>query len=379
MGKLNRRVKFIAKERRLSIPAEFLHEHSIQRGDAIHLAARGNTLFAFPARSWEGYQGLARQLGRWFPDDRHPFFALFEDAARVTLGSQDRVVLPRDFPFHPKETIRLHWEMVDGFLHLEAENGREPEAPPLARGPGQTSLMDFLPTPAPSPAARPTFDRRAAERSLTQRVPIEAVDFRDRTFAEKSPIPTDSLVRSVRLEGIRRPLVLLARGDDTYQVIDGFRRLAAARQLKIAQVPAVVWRDLDFDACMRLKLLETTEEASEAPTLRRLRSTLKLHEGQVDLQEIEKITGRRKRTLQRYLRVAADPLLREAIEKGRLSIFKAEEILKAGVDPETALRKRMTVKEIRAQSHRPAPSRRARRRAATPRRRGGRGTPTVPG
>ena len=38
MGKLTRRVKFIAKERRLSIPAEFLHEHGIERGDRLVIA-----------------------------------------------------------------------------------------------------------------------------------------------------------------------------------------------------------------------------------------------------------------------------------------------------------------------------------------------------
>ena len=43
---------------------------------------------------------------------------------------------------------------------------------------------------------------------------------------------------------------------------------------------------------------------------------------------IEEITGRRKRTLQRYLRVAQNPSIRGAVEAGQVSIFKAEEILK---------------------------------------------------
>ena len=85
----------------------------------------------------------------------------------------------------------------------------------------------------------------------------------------------------------------------------------------------------------------------ENSPLHRLQSTVRLHEDQVALKEIERITGRRKRTLQRYLRVAQDPRLRDAIESGRLSIFKAEEILKAGVDAELAIQERWTVKRIR--------------------------------
>ncbi len=385
MGKLSKRVKFIAAERRLSMPAEFLHAHGIERGDSIHVAVRGGSLFAFPSKAMEGYRNLGRQLAFLFPEVRHPFFTLFEDVVSVSLGSQDRVVLPREFPYHPRGTIRLHWEMVDGFLHLQAEAEKETEALPAPRLQGQISMMDFLPaggTPARQPATSPptprhAFDRRAAELEVVEKVALESIDLRDRSYADKSPIPPEGLLRSVRLEGVRKPVLLHRSDDGRLQIVDGFRRIQSARQIKLTHIPALVWQGLSHQDCLRLKLTEGGgEEAGEAPTLKRLRSTLKLHEGQVDIQEIEKITGRRKRTLQRYLRVAADPVLREAIEKGRLSIFKAEEILKAGVDPEAAVRKKMSVKEIRSQGRKPAPTRRPRKRAVT-RRRAPRGTTTV--
>jgi len=145
--------------------------------------------------------------------------------------------------------------------------------------------------------------------------------------------------------------------------VHGFRRLSAARQLKLSRVPAIVFRGLDGDDRDRLKLMEAEEPAPlDGTPLRRLQSTVKLYQGQVDLAEIEKITGRRKRTLQRYLRVAENHVLRDAIERGRLSIFKAEEILKAGIDPEMAIRRKMTVKEIRAAARRAAQNRRRPRR-----------------
>jgi hypothetical protein len=123
-------------------------------------------------------------------------------------------------------------------------------------------------------------------------------------------------------------------------------------------VPAIVWRGIDDDACRRLKLMEGPRaRVSETTTVSRLQSTLRLHEDQVALKEIEHITGRRKRTLQRYLRVAQDPTLRQAIEDGRLSIFKAEEILKAGIGAEEAIRAAWTVKHIREEGRRAGRSR----------------------
>src|SRR5690348_2086938 len=49
----------------------------------------------------------------------------------------------------------------------------------------------------------------------------------------------DVLFRSIRQGGIQQPLVVLAVGN-SYQLIDGSRRLDAARALGLPKVPAVV-------------------------------------------------------------------------------------------------------------------------------------------
>ena len=87
MGKLTRRVKFIAKERRLSIPAEFLHHHGIERGDLLVLSAVRDKLYAFPVSTWERYQALAGQLQLWFPDSEHPFMEVVRTGTQLRLGS----------------------------------------------------------------------------------------------------------------------------------------------------------------------------------------------------------------------------------------------------------------------------------------------------
>lgn len=348
MGKLTRRVKYIAKERRLSIPAEFLHHHGIERGDRFVVSAVRERLYALPLHIWDQYEELGTHLRSWFPDAEHPFGEVARNAAKLRLGSQDRVVLPRNFPFQVESSIKMHWDLVDGILMMEPEHKAVPGRPALSQPTGQGSLLDLV----GSANQQPSFDRVAATAALTEEISVSRIDWRDRSWADGSSLPGEPLVRSIKVEGLRRPLVLREIGTG-YQVIDGFRRLAAARQLRMRAVPAIVWRGIDDDACRRLKLMEPPRDKSgETTTVSRLQSTLRLHEDQVALREIEHITGRRKRTLQRYLRVAQEPALREAIEDGRLSIFKAEEILKAGIEAEDAIRGSWTVKRIREEGRR---------------------------
>ena len=345
MGKLTRRVKYIAKERRLSIPAEFLHQHSIERGDSVAVSARQHKLFIFPLHTWERHKEMAQQVQNWFPSQQSPLLDILEMAVPLRLGSQDRIVLPRDFPFQQTESTRLLWELVDGILIMEPQQATAPERPALAQPIGQASLLDLM---GSSRESSSQFSRNSAQEDLVEQISVGRIDHRDHTFSDSSGGASEALIRSIRVEGIRIPLVLRERSDGNYQVIQGFRRLAAIRDLQVRSVPALVWRGLSEDDCKRLKLMDSPAltEQEDSP-LHRLQSTVRLHEDQVALKEIERITGRRKRTLQRYLRVAQDPSLRDAIEAGRLSIFKAEEILKAGVDAELAIQERWTVKRIR--------------------------------
>ena len=345
MGKLTRRVKFIAKERRLSIPAEFLHEHGIERGDALAVSAWSERLYVFSLPDWERTKSMAAQAERFFPESAHPFLRVIEGGISLRLGSQDRIVLPRTFPFQQDQNTRMHWELVDGVLQLEPEQRLIPERAAPNAPTGQRSLLDFMAANTPT---LERFDRQEATAQLVETVSVARVAWRDRTWETDGIVAPDSLVRSIKVEGVRRPLLLREQEDGNYQVIDGFHRLAAARQLKIRSVPALVWREISEEDCRRLKLMEQPKEqvAAHSP-LQRLQSTVRLHDDQVALQEIEHITGRRKRTLQRYLRIAQDERIRDAVEAGRLSIFKAEEILKAGVDPEEAILGGWTVKTIR--------------------------------
>lgn len=349
MGKLTRIVKFIAAERRLSIPAEFLHAHSIERGSKLVVTAHGERLVVATEADLAAWNQVLAVAERLFPGGDHPFVHLAKNACTLRLGSQDRVVLPKDFPFRSERPLRLRWDLQDGLLTMEPETGAERADDEDVQ---QRSLLDYM---SANHSPTPTFEIDDAGQSLIEEVSVARIDPRDRTWANGAAQPSDAMLRSIRVEGVRRPIVLREREGGAFQVIDGFRRLQAARQLKLRSVPAVVWRGLDDDGCRRLKLLEPGRaDGTDATPRHRLQSTVRLHEDQVALKEIEHITGRRKRTLQRYLRVAQDRHVKDAVEGGRLSIFKAEEILKAGLDPDEAIREGWTVKEIRDRGRRNA-------------------------
>lgn len=349
MGKLTRIVKYIAPERRLSIPAEFLHEHSIRRGDPIIISATADRLFALPPSLFERWTHLGAQARRWFPEASHPLLDALERGHTVRLGSQDRVVLPKDLAFTLDRSTRMHWEVDGGLLQMQPEMPAAADRAPLADGPGQRSLLEYISANHQPPQA---FQREAAANALVEEVSVARIDHRDRTWGNGASMPADSMIRSVKVEGVRVPIVLRELASGGFQVIDGWKRLQAARQLRLKAVPAIVWRGVDDDTIRRIKLLEAPREEEDSTPRLRLQNTVRLHEDQVALHEIEHITGRRKRTLQRYLRVAQDRVVKDAVECGRLSIFKAEEILKAGVSADEAIREGWTVKEIRDQGRR---------------------------
>jgi ParB/RepB/Spo0J family partition protein len=54
------------------------------------------------------------------------------------------------------------------------------------------------------------------------------------------------MVESIKHRGVVVPIIVLDLGDDGYIVIDGKRRLAAARKLKLATIPARVFDALDW-------------------------------------------------------------------------------------------------------------------------------------
>jgi ParB/RepB/Spo0J family partition protein len=71
-------------------------------------------------------------------------------------------------------------------------------------------------------------------------IPVDAIDIPAQVNRPRpNRLEDEVLLRSIRQGGIQQPLVVLAV-DDGYQLVDGSRRLDAARALGLPRVPAVV-------------------------------------------------------------------------------------------------------------------------------------------
>ncbi len=71
---------------------------------------------------------------------------------------------------------------------------------------------------------------------------IEKIDSTDRDFALEWPLERgiDPLVDRVRKTGALEPLWVMEKGRGQYRLLDGFRRLAAARKAGLEEVPALI-------------------------------------------------------------------------------------------------------------------------------------------
>lgn len=126
------------------------------------------------------------------------------------------------------------------------------------------------------------------------------------------------LVASIKANGLLQPVVVRRRGDG-YELVMGERRLRAARQAGLEQIPAVVREATDREM-LELALVENLQRSNlnpieEALAYRRLADEFKLgHE------EIAVRVGKDRSTVTNALRLLALPAeVRELLASGQLS------------------------------------------------------------
>ena len=92
-------------------------------------------------------------------------------------------------------------------------------------------MADLAPVPVRE-GLTPLFD--------AARVPLGTIDAGDETFLVRHGLESEELAASVAQEGVLVPLWLARRGERLI-IVDGFRRLAAARACNAGELPALVF------------------------------------------------------------------------------------------------------------------------------------------
>lgn len=138
--------------------------------------------------------------------------------------------------------------------------------------------------------------------------------------------PSPELVRSVKLVGLIQPPIVVKRGDG-YEIVDGRRRIAAARMAGLVDIPI---RIVSADALGATDALTLTANATRAENpASELAAIEKLVALGFDIKEIAKTTGMKSATIQKRLRLRSlTPRLRSAFDSGAIPVGVAEEAAK---------------------------------------------------
>lgn len=211
-------------------------------------------------------------------------------------------------------------------------------------------------------------------------LPVADIDLSDRTFEYRLSTDCGDVRKSIEEQGQQIPIVV--RGENPpYQIVCGFRRTRAIRELGRDRVLAVIRPHLSDAEAYALAYLENAQRRNLTP-LDRANAIWKAYaNGNLGTQdEVAKIFGLTRRQIQNYLEMTQFPdPLKQAIRTGKLTSGHALIIHRfAKQDPdckvehwiESVARDRLSVQDLRARMRREYAEARSRRPIAYLRTRG---------
>ncbi|MHC4867010.1 MAG: ParB/RepB/Spo0J family partition protein, partial [Planctomycetota bacterium] len=172
----------------------------------------------------------------------------------------------------------------------------------------------------------------------------------DCEFRYRANLNIDDLVDSIRQDGQLIPIVV-RRQDDKFQLISGFRRIAALTKLGRKKVQAKILYGISDVEARRISLLENLERNS-LTSWDQVAAAERFREQGMENAEIAEAFRVSVRTIQRYLRVAEAPDdFRRALERDDITIQQAYEALKRHVPVSDLLKHGRSVRYLRGLSH----------------------------
>lgn len=189
-------------------------------------------------------------------------------------------------------------------------------------GRGLASLIPSLPAVQKAPSMRPV-----EEGSGIRRVPIARISPNpDQPRKKFDAQGMKELIHSIREKGMLLPLLVSQKGD-SYELISGERRLRAAREAGLGEVPVIV-RGIVPEERLELALIENIQRADLGP-IEEASAYEELMErfGFTQEQVADKV-GKERATVANLLRLLKLPVrAREALESGRITVGHARAIL----------------------------------------------------
>ena len=140
------------------------------------------------------------------------------------------------------------------------------------------------------------------------------------------PRELEELINSIKVHGIIQPLIVTAKGDGSYELIAGERRLRSAKTLGMKTVPVII-RDAKEQEKLELAVIENIQRKQlnaleEAVSYERL-----LHEFNLTQEEVANRVGKSRSTVANLLRIIELPEeVRQAIMDEKITAGHARAI-----------------------------------------------------
>ena len=158
-------------------------------------------------------------------------------------------------------------------------------------------------------------------------ISLRRIDLNDKTFQFRIALQVDDLVESLARDGQQFPVVLRSKESGKYQIISGFRRLAAIRQLRWNRIQAIIRNDLDDLAATRLSVVEN-EARQTYNDLDRAHAMLACRRMGQSNKEIEKLFHVGPRQRQRLEALTTFPeILKAAVAAGQVTSTNAVRLM----------------------------------------------------
>lgn len=145
--------------------------------------------------------------------------------------------------------------------------------------------------------------------------------------AEFEPVALDELRASIQEKGIIQPITV-RRIESGYQLISGERRVRAARDAGLAQVPAYIMRVETKEEMLELALIENLQREHLNPIEIAISYKRLIDECSITQEQVSQKVGKDRSTVTNFLRLLKLPdVIQSSVRKGELSTGHARALI----------------------------------------------------
>ena len=168
--------------------------------------------------------------------------------------------------------------------------------------------------------------------------PRQAIDTQETSFQE--------LVTSIRENGILQPLIVTPL-KDKYELIIGQRRLEAARQAGLKEVPVIARKIVSDIERLEMAIIENIQRQDLTPLEEAEAYYRLLTEFHLTQEEIAKRVGKDRATIANFLRLRQLPsLIKKDLNQGRLTMGHARTLIGLPLEQQLAIREEIINKNL---------------------------------